>query len=431
MQGRPALADQGDVPGAARTRPTATARSASRRAVALRVHQHVHRGGVAARSTSATTSPPRARSSGAARSPTSTRARTTTGSTTRTTPARRCCSSRAARTTSCRRRSSSPTPSTTRRTRSPRSRSSPGPHLLPAAPGLGGGRRRRPRLGARARDAAERGVSRRDRGSTPHRRADGPHRGRRLAAADRPDVRPARPALPVRLGHGVAQARRARRSRPPTLGPIDAVLLTHDHHDDNLDPAGPGAAPVGGRRGHHGVRAPSASAAAPAASRRGQTTGSRRAGRPTIEITATPCRHGPPLSRPIVGDVVGFALRSEGQEHGALWISGDTVLYDGVREVADRLTVDIALLHLGGVRFPVTGPVRYTMTARRGGRAAAARCGRASRSRSTTRAGSTSARAATRSSARSPNAPDDVRERVRWLPIGAAVEIEGNPATRA
>ena len=27
-----------------------------------------------------------------------------------------------------------------------------------------------------------------------------------------------------------------------------------------------------------------------------------------IEITATPCRHGPPLSRPIVGDVVGFAL---------------------------------------------------------------------------------------------------------------------------
>jgi L-ascorbate metabolism protein UlaG (beta-lactamase superfamily) len=46
-----------------------------------------------------------------------------------------------------------------------------------------------------------------------------------------------------------------------------------------------------------------------------------------------------------------------------LWISGDTVLYDGVREVAQRLTVDTAILHLGGVKFPVSGPVRYTMTA--------------------------------------------------------------------
>jgi hypothetical protein len=71
-----------------------------------------------------------------------------------------------------------------------------------------------------------------------------------------------------------------------------------------------------------------------------------------IEITATPCRHGPPLSHPIVGDVIGFALRWDGQEHGALWISGDTVLYDGVRQVADRLQVDIALLHLGGGNSP-------------------------------------------------------------------------------
>ena len=46
-----------------------------------------------------------------------------------------------------------------------------------------------------------------------------------------------------------------------------------------------------------------------------------------------------------------------------LWISGDTVLYDGVKEVATRLTVDTAILHLGGVQFPVTGPLRYTMTA--------------------------------------------------------------------
>ena len=28
-------------------------------------------------------------------------------------------------------------------------------------------------------------------------------------------------------------------------------------------------------------------------------------------------------------------------------------------------SVDVALVHVGGVRFPVTGPVRYTMTGRK------------------------------------------------------------------
>ena len=147
------------------------------------------------------------------------------------------------------------------------------------------------------------------------------------------------------------------------LGAIDAVLLTHDHHDDNLDAAGrallPGVGTVvttvsgAGRLGH---RARGLAA--------WQATRLEAPGRPAIEVTATPCRHGPPLSHPLVGDVIGFALRWDGQQHGALWISGDTVLYDGVRQVADRLEVGLAVLHLGGVRFPVSGPLRYTMTAR-------------------------------------------------------------------
>jgi L-ascorbate metabolism protein UlaG (beta-lactamase superfamily) len=151
--------------------------------------------------------------------------------------------------------------------------------------------------------------------------------------------------------------------QPDELGRIDAVLLSHDHHGDNLDDAGrallpkagtvvttvPGARRLGG--GARGLR-------------EWESTRLEADGRPAIDVTATPCRHGPPLSRPLAGHVIGFALRWDGQEDGVLWISGDTVLYPGVREVAERLHVDTALIHLGGVRFPVTGPVRYSMTAK-------------------------------------------------------------------
>jgi L-ascorbate metabolism protein UlaG (beta-lactamase superfamily) len=146
------------------------------------------------------------------------------------------------------------------------------------------------------------------------------------------------------------------------LGAVDAVLLTHDHHADNLDDAGRAllaSVPI--------VITTTAGATRLGGTTRGlqpwATTRLETAGRPAIEVTATACRHGPPLSRPLVGDVIGFALEWDGQAHGVLWISGDTVLHDGVRRVADRLTVSLAVLHLGEARFPITGPVRYTMTA--------------------------------------------------------------------
>ena len=209
------------------------------------------------------------------------------------------------------------------------------------------------------------------------------------------------------------------------------MLLSHDHHDDNLDDAGRALLPSARRRRHDRVRAPAGSAAARAGSSRGQSTRLEAPGKPAIDITATPCRHGPPLSHPIVGDVIGFALRWDGQEHGVLWISGDTVLYDGVREVADRLDVDTALLHLGGVQFPITGPLRYTMTGARRGRAVRPRAAAHGRSPSTTRAGRTSSEGRDGIEREFARAPDAVRRSLRWLPIGEPVEIEAPAGTPA
>ncbi len=200
------------------------------------------------------------------------------------------------------------------------------------------------------------------------------------------------------------------------------MLLSHDHHGDNLDDAGRALLPGAGV-----VVTTASGARRLGGTARGLepwgTTRLESDGRPTIEITATPCRHGPPFSRPVAGDVVGFALRWEGQEHGVLWISGDTVLYDGVREVAERLDVDTALLHLGAVRFPVTGPLRYSMTAAE----AVELCGlvrprvaipihyegwghfkegRAEIERELERA------------------PEEIRASFRWLPIGEAAELD-------
>ena len=210
------------------------------------------------------------------------------------------------------------------------------------------------------------------------------------------------------------------------LGPVDAVLVSHDQHDDNLDPAGRALLPAAGA-----VITTMAGAKRLGGDARGlapwATTRLEHEGRPAIEITATPCRHGPPLGHLLAGPVVGFALRWEGQEHGALWITGDTVLYDGVREVASRVDVDIALLHLGGVRFPVTGPARYTMTARDG----VELCGlvRPRIAIPIHYEGWAHFQEAREQIEREfAKAPEDIRNSIRWVPIGTRVDLIPVPA---
>jgi L-ascorbate metabolism protein UlaG (beta-lactamase superfamily) len=126
----------------------------------------------------------------------------------------------------------------------------------------------------------------------------------------------------------------------------------------------------------------------------------------------------------------GFALRWDGQEHGVLWITGDTVLYDGVRQVAHRLQVDTALMHLGSVCFPVSGPIRYTMTA--WGAVELCRLVRPCAAIPIHYEGWTHFRQGRAAIERElATAPDDLRRRIRWLPVGAAVKVERGRVTGA
>ncbi|MDN3494739.1 MBL fold metallo-hydrolase [Planococcus sp. APC 4015] len=150
--------------------------------------------------------------------------------------------------------------------------------------------------------------------------------------------------------------------RVADLGRIDIVLVSHDHHADNLDDAGRGLLPAA----HHVITTTSGAKRLNLPNARGLRPGESvttdAAGRPSLVITATPCRHGPPLSRALVGDVIGFAVRRTGEEGVALWVTGDSVLYPALQRAARELQVDVAVVNAGGVGFPLTGPVRYSMT---------------------------------------------------------------------
>jgi L-ascorbate metabolism protein UlaG (beta-lactamase superfamily) len=139
------------------------------------------------------------------------------------------------------------------------------------------------------------------------------------------------------------------------IGDIDAVLLSHDQHADNLDEAGKHFLPkakrvlttvAGARRlgGHAEGFAPWAST---------ELSKNRR----SLTVTATPARHGPAGIEPLSGDVIGFVLTSK--DSRPIYISGDTVWYDGVAEVAQRFKAGVVLPFAGAAQ--TRGPFHLTM----------------------------------------------------------------------
>jgi L-ascorbate metabolism protein UlaG (beta-lactamase superfamily) len=154
---------------------------------------------------------------------------------------------------------------------------------------------------------------------------------------------------------------------PEALGCVDTVLLSHDHHLDNLDHSGrrflasvprvittpEGAEPLGGNSVGFAVW---------------QSIDIAGGDGRVLRITGTPAQHGPAhLQR---GAVIGFVVALADAPGSAIYFSGDTVWFDRVAEVAQRFPIRAAVLFMGAARVPVVGPFALTMTAEDGAQAA-------------------------------------------------------------
>jgi len=149
---------------------------------------------------------------------------------------------------------------------------------------------------------------------------------------------------------------------------VDAVLLSHDQHPDNLDTSGRAYvadAPLtlSTASAHHRIGTPVR--ALPA----WQHTDLPRPDGGTLRITAVPAQHGPDGSEPLVGEVTGFVLSGEGLPK--VYVSGDNASLDVVRTIADRLgPFDVAVLFAGAARTPLVPDAPLTLTSEAAAQAA-------------------------------------------------------------
>lgn len=143
-----------------------------------------------------------------------------------------------------------------------------------------------------------------------------------------------------------------RRTSPPAIsaadaGHLDAVLLSHDQHPDNLDRAGRALL----------ATVPLVATTPLAATRLGiEATGlvpyehvDVQGSDGPVRITGLPAEHGPAGAEAEAGPVTGFLVSGDGLP--TVYISGDNASSDVVRDIAGRVgPVDIALLFVGAAK---------------------------------------------------------------------------------
>lgn len=144
---------------------------------------------------------------------------------------------------------------------------------------------------------------------------------------------------------------------PP--GFVDLVLLSHDHHFDNLDNAGRSflthtGAVLTTRSGAERLGANSIGLS-PGECREFQIPSGGK-----LVITATPARHGPAGIEPITGEVIGFYLSIQNEIKQSLYITGDTVYYNEIEKLAAQINPSYVFIFAGAAR--PRGPFNLTMS---------------------------------------------------------------------
>jgi len=172
----------------------------------------------------------------------------------------------------------------------------------------------------------------------------------------------------VHLGYGI---RSTRKTNPALeieqLPPLDMVVLSH-MHDDHFDRVA--AAKLDKNlpiiTTHHAAAdLKEKGFTSPQALKTWETLTVTK-GDTRVRITAMPGRHGPGILAAVLPPVMGSMLEFQSAEKTVfrLYITGDTLIYEDLKEIPQRYSdIDLALLHLGGTK--VFG-ILLTMDAKQG-----------------------------------------------------------------